>query len=255
MPDYLFNKTPLLKRKILQADSVVLFLDYDGTIADFNNDAMKAVPNRGIIRLLEKTLKNPRIHIFIITGRLPEHIKPLIPLKGMRFICSHGFIMDFVDLKMDIPREDKVTINRMYEDVRKEFSDRISDINKKGDIGINFNYRGYGDNEDEIKKQFIEIVKKHDTTGRFRIIELSKCFNVMPRIWDKGKAVNYVLKNINNGLPLYFGDDTTDEFAFEVLRNRGITVYVKNNDVRKTNAQFYVNNPREVIQALRELFN
>lgn len=39
--------------------------------------------------------------------------------------------------------------------------------------------------------------------------------------WDKGRALKYLLNtlgfdNFNNVLPMYLGDDTTDEDAFKV---------------------------------------
>jgi trehalose 6-phosphate phosphatase len=52
-------------------------------------------------------------------------------------------------------------------------------------------------------------------------------FEVRPTIkWDKGKALEFLLESLGYAdctdvLPVYIGDDRTDEDAFKVLRKRG----------------------------------
>ncbi|GFY90244.1 trehalose-6-phosphate phosphatase [Actinidia rufa] len=52
-------------------------------------------------------------------------------------------------------------------------------------------------------------------------------FEIRPDMeWDKGHALNYLLDTLGYGsssdvLPLYIGDDRTDEDAFKAIRNRG----------------------------------
>jgi len=80
------------------------------------------------------------------------------------------------------------------------------------------------------------------------------CLEVRPRVpWDKGSAVAWlILRAMKEGaasfLPVYIGDDTTDEDAFQVLRNVGITVRVGND--RASRAEYYVKNTSEVFRFL-----
>ncbi|HQG13473.1 MAG TPA: trehalose-phosphatase, partial [bacterium] len=57
--------------------------------------------------------------------------------------------------------------------------------------------------------------------------------------WDKGKGSKWIWENIAPGyLPVYFGDDTTDEDAFKELKSSGITVRV---GLKKSSkAEYYV---------------
>ena len=77
--------------------------------------------------------------------------------------------------------------------------------------------------------------------------------------WDKGKALEFLLESLgyadcSNVLPVYIGDDGTDEDAFKVLRNRGqgagilVTRFPKD-----TLASFSLRDPTEVKDFLREL--
>ncbi|KAK1405669.1 hypothetical protein POM88_005274 [Heracleum sosnowskyi] len=58
------------------------------------------------------------------------------------------------------------------------------------------------------------------TQGR-KVLEIRPTIN-----WDKGKALEFLLEslgyaNSDNVLPIYMGDDRTDEDAFKVLHNKG----------------------------------
>ncbi|MDA8305349.1 MAG: hypothetical protein M0Z81_00730 [Deltaproteobacteria bacterium] len=48
----------------------------------------------------------------------------------------------------------------------------------------------------------------------------------MPQGWNKGSAVLRLLARSDADLPVYIGDDTTDEDVFSVLAGRGIGIRV-----------------------------
>ena len=85
-------------------------------------------------------------------------------------------------------------------------------------------------------------------------------YEIQPRIdWDKGKAVLHLLATLGldraDVVPLYVGDDITDEHAFEALAGRGLGILVADADDpeaagRTTAAEFVVRNPREVQELL-----
>jgi trehalose-phosphatase len=88
---------------------------------------------------------------------------------------------------------------------------------------------------------------------RWDIAQGKMVFEIRPRAdFNKGKAVQEILKFFppQGLLPIYFGDDRTDEDAFRVLRGRGITVFV-GPDQQTTEAEFYVKDPLEVKGFLR----
>ena len=73
--------------------------------------------------------------------------------------------------------------------------------------------------------------------------------------WDKGKAVLYLLEALgldgDDVVPLYLGDDVTDEDAFEALATRGIGIFVGDADDpelagRSTAADYVLASPQEV---------
>ena len=57
-------------------------------------------------------------------------------------------------------------------------------------------------------------------------------FEIQPKLdWDKGKAVLYLLKALdldrNDVVPVYLGDDITDEDAFRALTGKGLGILVE----------------------------
>ena len=84
----------------------------------------------------------------------------------------------------------------------------------------------------------------HMTRGR-------KVLEIRPRVdWDKGKALMHLLRALglddaSDILPVYIGDDRTDEDAFRVLRGFGVGVLVTTR-AKPTDAEFVLNDPDEV---------
>ena len=89
------------------------------------------------------------------------------------------------------------------------------------------------------------------TTGGKCIVELRPDVD-----WDKGRAVRWLLDQIGLGvdgcLPIYLGDDLTDEDAFVTLVGRGVGIVVDEEN-RPTSAAYRLANPDEVRKFLTNL--
>ena len=78
-----------------------------------------------------------------------------------------------------------------------------------------------------------------------------------PLAWDKGKAALWLLRKQElaygrgNVVPVYIGDDSTDEDAFEALKGRGVTVFV--GPPRLSAAQYYLKQTQEVTELMKRI--
>ena len=84
-----------------------------------------------------------------------------------------------------------------------------------------------------------------------------KVYELQPDVpWNKGRALIWLLErlalNHSEILPLYIGDDITDEDAFQSLENCGLSIVVGDGP-RETAADFRVKNPTEVREFLLAL--
>jgi trehalose-phosphatase len=69
-------------------------------------------------------------------------------------------------------------------------------------------------------------LKKYESL--FRITSGKKVFEIRPvHAWNKGDAVAWIIDAMGGeGMPLYVGDDVTDEDAFRAVRESGISVSI-----------------------------
>jgi alpha,alpha-trehalase len=101
-----------------------------------------------------------------------------------------------------------------------------------------------------------ETVKRHD---QLILGKGKKVLEIKPAIdWNKGKAVHWLLDHLNldaeNYIPIYFGDDVTDEDAFRELADDGIGIIVGKHD-RPTAANFSLKDEKEVALLLNYLID
>jgi trehalose 6-phosphate phosphatase len=95
---------------------------------------------------------------------------------------------------------------------------------------------------------------------KLRVTQGRMVFEVRPSIkWDKGKALEFLLESLGYAgradvLPVYIGDDRTDEDAFKALRRRGQGVGILvSKHPKETSASFSLQEPAEVMEFLLRL--
>jgi trehalose 6-phosphate phosphatase len=85
-----------LIRQIQNAAKLRLFLDYDGTLAEFAPTPDEIYPDSELIDLLERCDNHQRIQVSIISGRRLSHIRTLIPIPGILLAGTYG--VELLDL-------------------------------------------------------------------------------------------------------------------------------------------------------------
>lgn len=99
---------------------------------------------------------------------------------------------------------------------------------------------------EQVRSVLKEYPKLWLTQGR-KVLEIRPTIN-----WDKGKALEFLLESLGfadckNVMPVYIGDDRTDEDAFKVLRDRGQGFGILvSRFPKETNATYSLKEPSEV---------
>ena len=95
---------------------------------------------------------------------------------------------------------------------------------------------------------------------RLRLTQGRMVLEVRPTIkWDKGRALEFLLESLGladcaSVLPVYIGDDRTDEDAFKALRRRGQGVGILvSKHPKETTANYSLREPAEVMEFLLRL--
>jgi trehalose 6-phosphate phosphatase len=103
-------------------------------------------------------------------------------------------------------------------------------------------------------RDFAEAVNAHQRRGLpLEVLKGKGVIEVKPMAMNKGRAIAHILDRYGKmALPIYVGDDVTDEAAFHVVGRRGIAILVSEAP-RKTAARFYLRGPDDVYTFLKDL--
>lgn len=247
---YLFDHISEIKRTAFHKN-IFIFLDYDGTLTPIVGTPDKAVISDDMRSLIIK-LKDI-IPVAVISGRALKDIKSRVGIEDIIYAGNHG--AEIWDGEKQIVSQGSVESRRLLEDILVRLKKETSHI--KGvlieDKGItaslhfrNVDVRQVG----KVFEIFEKIAKEYEEDLRFIIGK--KVFEIRPvNIWNKGDAVSWIIDNMGQGrFPIYIGDDTTDEDAYRVLKNRGLAISIGGS----ANADYYIQNQEEVKDFLAMIY-
>lgn len=247
-------------QKIQDATKLHLFLDYDGTLAEFANTPDEIYPDPGLIQLLERLNNDSRFKVAIISGRRLSHILTLIPVPGVLLAGTYG-IEILEPSGKQINRVDFETIRPVLEAIKPQWLELLSIhgdfyLEDKGwSLAIHAKFVDQP-TADKTISQARSILDQADlTTDEFRILGGHKFLEIAPRLANKGVTVQYLISRspTREALPCYIGDDDKDEEAFEVIiQNSGVAIKVSPQPC-DTKAQLRIESPQAVRQFLSSL--
>ena len=242
-----------IKVRIQQAENLFLLLDYDGTLTPIVSLPEKAVCPSEVKRHLEKLRDLPGVFLAIISGRSTEDLREKVGVSGIIYVGNHGLeIQDSSGkhnrfLSSARPRE----LQRIAQNLQKSL---------KGIPGILFEEKGpiLSVHYRNVPRKFFERIPQaleeelQQWKDRWRIASGKMVLEIQPQIdFHKGKAVTEILKTIPSIglLPIYLGDDRTDEDGFRVLKGQGISVLIGPGEP-PSEADFFLQDPDEVHEFL-----
>lgn len=238
-----------VERRLREAAGVALFLDFDGTLAPLTGDPRQASINREARAALTRLASNPRVRAWVISGRRQTDLRTLMgTIPGLTYLGVHG---SDDPSKVFFQREVLDTVAQ----TRRELASRLNgtsgvQIEDKG-IAFAVHHRHASEAGTARARQLLDrVIEQRE--GALRIVPGDRVWEVLPReVRGKGDAVRRQWRlHYPDTLPLYVGNDGTDESAFAAL-TEGITARV--GAVRPTRAHYTLRNCAEVARFLRQL--
>ena len=240
-----------------------VFLDYDGTltpIVDRPDDAVISDGMRDAVRRLAR-----RCSVCVVSGRDRPVVQQLMGVDDLIVAGSHGFDI-WSPSGGAIERQEGGGYDALLGQVTEQLRALIGSVRgslietKRSSVAVH--YRLVDASERPRVKAIVDgALAEHPDS--LKVTPGKMVFEIQPKVdWDKGKAVLHLLGALGldgpDVVPIYVGDDITDEHAFEALAGRGLGILVAEADDpevvgRMTAAAFVLRDPREVQQLLEVL--
>lgn len=238
------------------AGDPAIFLDYDGTLTPIVDDPAEAKigdAERTILRQVAKSAP-----LAIVSGRGLDDVKSLVAVEGLVYSGSHGFEIENAEGERSEKDEAAEAVPQLdeAEALLKEGSADLSGVmieRKPYAIAVHTRRAESdearaqaGDLARDLVRQFDHLVLR----GGKEIHELRPAID-----WDKGAAISQLLELLpGQPVPLYIGDDETDEDGFRAARRLGgIGVLVGTASGAETWADYTLRDPGEVLEFLAEI--
>lgn len=243
----------------MEGNVLVLCFDYDGTLTPIMDTPDQAILSQENKQLLEQLAK--LCTVAIVSGRALEDLRAKINLKNMIYVGNHGLEINGPQLKfesMSPPTEKSI-----FDYLRNKLSAELSVVSgawveDKG-LTLSVHYRlANPQDEPVIRKLLLKVCSPYIVARKIRVTEGKLVLEIRPYIdWDKGKALLWLLakerkmRGHAKVMPIFLGDDKTDEDALAAIADIGIGVVVGTEGGSK--ASYFLNNTDEVTEFLKRM--
>lgn len=230
-----------------------VFLDYDATLTEIVENPSDAVLSQEMRHTLSE-LSN-LCTVAVVSGRGLSDIRQMVDLENIFYAGSHGFEIWGPG---GVSHEQAVEHLDFLDQAEQELDHAVQVIEgarierKKFSIAVHFRQTP-DEYVDQLEDLVNETVKRD---SKLRMTTGKKIFEVQPDLdWHKGKAIEWLIGPLgldpDKAIPLYIGDDTTDEDAFATLRGWGIGIVVDSG--QQTLAMYKLDDPPAVRRFLDSL--
>lgn len=214
-----------------RGSSLLLLLDYDGTLVEIAPHPKLARPTPELLELLGWLAAREDRKVMVVSGRPLRDLQDLLPVPRLDFLGSHGgeALIGGRLFPLPVTPEDLQELYRW----RTRLAAMLQPFHgwwlEDKPQGFALHYRHLSEQH---AHEFGGILgrweKQVGKQGRFQLLEGKKVLEILPRGVSKGSAIREILllPQFFGFFPLYAGDDSTDESAFLVLRDQGITIKV-----------------------------
>lgn len=214
--------------RVGMAGHVSLFLDFDGTLAPFQADRLEAFPLPGTVDALTRIIEDDLAAVAIVSGRPISELTMLMGDLGTTIVGAHGYeIHRPGGLKhvISILPEQATILDAAYEEAVSIF-DPARVERKAASVAAHF--RGLDPRStSEIQQQLERRWRAASVSELMEYRPFNGGLELRAAGRTKGTAIEELLTIApGDTLPVYIGDDDTDEDAFAILEGRGIGIKV-----------------------------
>jgi trehalose 6-phosphate phosphatase len=256
-------------KRVREATQVLLFFDYDGTLTPIAARPEMAALSSQAREVLRQISHNDMFKLAVISGRSLDDIKMLTGLENITYAGNHGLEIECplrycqergsetTTFIHPIAKQFKPSMQSLEQKLKEELAGIDGVLVENKGLTLSIHYRLVRRTAARtIEKLVLEAIQNGEMRGKLLVTQGKKVFEVRPPVeWNKGKAVEWLMEisGTPGGLPIFAGDDITDEDAFRVLHDiGGISIFVGEATASNT-ADYCLDSPEQLYRWLEKL--
>ena len=237
------------------AGNPAVFFDFDGTLSEIVDDPAAATLVDGAAEALRALAA--RCPVAVLSGRDLADVRERVGLSGIWYAGSHGFESTDPDGRHhqnDVAAAAVPVLAEAAAELHARLAEVPGVLVEQKRFAVAVHYRNAARDRVGDVVAAVRATGRRDalrvTTGR-AVIELRPAAD-----WDKGQTLRWIVERLSGPpgyacqlLPIYLGDDITDEDAFDAVRPSGIPIVVRHTEDgdRPTAARYALENPMQVV--------
>jgi trehalose-phosphatase len=244
-----------IEAEIRRAPCLALFSDFDGTLVRLRRrPGQVALPER--VRRTLAAIASSGPVVGIVSGRKIADVRRRVGLRGIWYVGAHGFYLISPGNRLIAlaSRKERASIRRIERVLARGLRGLPGLHMESKDATLAVHYRAASARTAARARRMIAgLLERHPNLS---LLPGKKVWELLPNSHtDKWKAISFILRRLRHGarpgrcLPIFLGDDVTDERVFRKMDGISIAVGKKH----RTAARFHLHSPAEVAQFLERV--
>ncbi|OBI55611.1 trehalose-phosphatase [Mycobacterium sp. E796] len=249
-------------RELVATRQPAVFLDFDGTLSEI----VEHPDSARLVEGAEEALRAlaTRCPVTVVSGRDVADVRERAKVDGVWYAGNHGLELvapDGTYYENAASAGVADTLARAAGRLAEALSDVPGIVVEHKRFSVAVHYRNA--NPHDVDRLFVAARDVGRTEG-LRVTPGRKVIALRPNLgWDAGATLNWLLRRILGSygadpgtvLPIYVGDDITDEDAFDAVQFDGVGIVVRHDEDgdRDSAALFSLENPSVVTDFVSQL--
>ena len=229
MHQHLLEVLDEVRERVTRAGHVLLGLDFDGTITPIQETPSAVSLSPEMRQILESLSQRDRLSVAILTGRERADMRERVDIPGLLYVGNHGLEISGPGLLHIDPTaaDSRPAIQQLTTNLQAKLQHILGVLLEDKGLTVSVHHRLVAPEQSEEVRDIVHAALAN-SPHPFQLTRGAQVFEIRPRVyWNKGTAMIWLMENLGKQdiLPIYLGDDTTDEDVFAALPE-GLTVKV-----------------------------
>ncbi|MFQ6551423.1 trehalose-phosphatase [Aestuariibius insulae] len=202
----------------LDLKTASVFLDFDGTLVDLADTPDGVSVPDDLPALLQDLYNALSGRLALVSGRKISDLETFLPTFPGPMAGGHGAETRIDGNYSAHPFSGSEGYDQMLASLEQIVSDHPGSLLEEKPTGAVVHYRQVPDKRETIGKALASIMERHKD---LELHQAKMAFELKPSDVDKGEATLDLWKHLGGNIPVFMGDDASDEPAMDLVQKHG----------------------------------